>query len=132
VDKFVKESNEKNNSAKVTVTVKRQKLADLKVSKITFTSPPETGVLTTAVAHLTNIGKKDSGTFNVKWYLDGKQVGYGGHKSLAPDEVSNDNIRFDWTPTPGVHTLRFKADVDKYVKESNEKNNSAKVTVTVQ
>jgi hypothetical protein len=132
VDKFVKESNENNNSAKVTVTVKRQKLADLKVSKITFTSPPEAGVLTTAVAHLTNIGKKGSGTFNVKWYLDGKQVGYGFHKSLAPGEVSNDNIRFDWTPTPGVHTLRFKADVDKYVKESNEKNNSAKVTVTVQ
>jgi len=132
VDKFVKESNENNNSAKVTVTVKKQKLADLEVRKISFTSSPEAGVLTTAVAHLTNIGKKDSGTFNVKWYLDGKQVGYGFHKSLAPGEVSNDNIRFDWTPTPGVHTLRFKADVDKYVKESNEKNNSAKVTVTVQ
>ena len=131
VDDFVKESNEKNNSAKVKVTLKRPKLADLKVSSISFTSTPKAGKLTTAVANLTNKGNAKSGIFNVKWYLDGKQVGYGSHKSLAPGEVSDDNVRFDWTPTPGVHTLRFKADVDDHVKESNENNNSAKVKVNL-
>jgi hypothetical protein len=37
----------------------------------------------------------------------------------------------DWTPTPGEHTLRFSADVDNTVQESDETNNSFEVTIYV-
>jgi spore germination protein YaaH len=105
--------------------------ADLEVSGIDFASPPMPGVRTTAVARLTNVGRAPSGVFNVKWFLDGEPVAASSHTSLGPGEVSNGNIRFDWTPTPGVHTLRFDADVDNQALERNEGNNSATVTVWV-
>ena len=72
-----------------------------------------------------------SGVFTVKWFLDGVQVGYGGHESLDPDEVSNGNIRFDWTPTAGTHTLQFVADADDDISETNEDNNRATDIVDV-
>ncbi len=89
------------------------------------------GETVTCKAILTNRGGMDTGVFNVKWYMDGAQVGYGSHANLAPGETSNDNVRYDWTPTKGVHTLRFDADVDNHVKESNERNNSKRRTVHV-
>jgi subtilase family serine protease len=131
VDSQVAESNESNNSATVAVSVGTQKLADLKVSGITFTSTPTAGVPTVAVAQLSNVGTAASGGFNVKWYRNGIQVGYGYHASLAAGQVSSGNIRFYWTPTAGTHTLRFVADVDSQVTESNESNNSKQVGVYV-
>jgi subtilase family serine protease len=127
VDSQVPELDEANNSATVTVRVE----ADLEVSRIDFTSPPRAGVRTTAVARLANVGRAPSGVFNVKWFLDGAQVGYGSHASLAPGQVSSGNVRFDWTPTAGRHTLRFRADVDNQVPELSEANNRASVTVQV-
>ena len=117
--------------------------ADLVASGIKFYKPgyPETpenevshliaGELVTCKAILTNRGGLDTGDFNVKWYMDGQEVGYGGHTNLAPNETSEDNVRFDWTPTQGRHTVRFDADVDDQVAESNEDNNSTQRTVYV-
>jgi hypothetical protein len=131
-DGHVMESNESNNAAEITVTVAApQGKADLQVSGISFTSTPSAGVRTTAVAQLANVGQSSTGVFNVKWFLDGAQVGYGSHTSLAPGQVSSGNVRFDWTPTAGSHTLRFQADVDNHVSESNESNNSFDRTVSV-
>lgn len=98
---------------------------DLRVTDINFTpSHLFEGLRTTAIAELTNVGASHTGGFNVKWYLDGVQVGYGSHRSLAPGEVSVDNIRFDWTVPQGEHTLRFEADADDHVSETNEGNNN--------
>ncbi len=127
VDGEVTEANEINNSARVTVNVKNP--PDLKVSGITFTSTPKVGVRTTAVADLANVGETPTGKFNVGWYLNGVQVGYGMHESLAPGEVSNGNVRLEWIPTPGKHKLRFVADVEGYVAESNESNNHKQIEV---
>ena len=129
VDNHVRESNENNNKYQKRINV--SDYADLKVSGITFTSPPRAGVPTTAVARLSNAGGSDSGVFNIKWFLDGVQVGYGSHSSLAPGQVSTGNVRFGWTPTPGNHTLRFEADVDNHVTESKENNNSYEVAISV-
>lgn len=104
-------------------------LPDLLASNITFTSPPSVGVRTNAVASLTNQGSSESGVFNVKWFLDDVQVGYGGHDSLGPGQISSGNVRFDWIPTAGQHTLRFEADVDGHVSEADESNNQTSVTV---
>jgi hypothetical protein len=131
-DGHVRESNEANNAFEVTVTVAAPPpKADLQVSGIGFTSTPSAGVRTTAIAQLANVGQSSSGAFNVKWFLDGAQVGYGSHTSLSPGQVSSGNVRFDWTPTAGTHTLRFQADVDNHVSESNESNNSFTRTVSV-
>lgn len=92
---------------------------------------PIVGQIVTCKAILNNIGKSNTGIFNVKWFLDGRQVGYGSHSNLSQGETSNDNVRFDWTPTVGMHTLRFVADCDNHVLESNEKNNSYTKTVWV-
>jgi subtilase family serine protease len=58
-------------------------------------------------------------------------VGYGGHTPLAPGEVSNGNVRFNWTPSAGTHTLRFAADVDGQVREDNESDNTFIVSLVV-
>ena len=129
VDGHVIETNEFNNAFRHELRVRNP--ADLKVSGISFTSTPTWGVKTTAVAQLSNVGQTASGSFAVKWFLDGVQVGYGGHASLAPGEVSSGNVRFDWTPTAGQHTLQFVADVNSQVGESNESNNSASVAVNI-
>jgi subtilase family serine protease/murein DD-endopeptidase MepM/ murein hydrolase activator NlpD len=129
VDGHVIEADELNNVFRLELRVRNP--ADLKVSGITFTSPPKFGVRTTAVAQLSNVGATASGAFAVKWFLDGVQVGYGGHTSLAPGEVSSGNVRYDWTPAAGQHTLQFVADVNAQVAESNESNNSASVSVNI-
>jgi hypothetical protein len=129
IENAVAESDELNNSVEMEVNVPG--LPDLKVRGISFTSPPRAGVRTTAIARLVNRGQSASGIFNVKWFLDGVQVGYGSHASLAPGAVSSDNVRFDWTPTPGTHRLRFEADVDGHVSESKETNNAYTVKVRV-
>jgi hypothetical protein len=115
---------------------------DLVTSDIKFYKPnspelpenevtPEIGKLVTCKAILTNKGCSDTGIFNVKWNLDGKQVGYGSHKNLVPGATSDDNVRFDWTPTNwGVHSLEFIADVDNHVSELDEQNNTITKEIT--
>jgi len=127
VDHVVHEIDETNNDSQVTFMLPD---IDLEVSGIRFTSTPAVGVPTTAIAHLANVGLDDSGPFNVRWSLDGAQVGYGRHDSLAGGEVSNGNVEFRWTPTtPGAHTLQFEADVDRHAHEVDETNNHARVLV---
>ncbi|MBU0759796.1 MAG: hypothetical protein KKA34_05480, partial [Candidatus Omnitrophica bacterium] len=92
---------------------------------------PQAGQLVTCKAILKNQGDASTGVFNVKWYLDSSQVGLGSHKSLAPGETSNDNVRFDWTPTVGRHGFYFAADCYRQVSESNEENNNFSKSVTV-
>jgi subtilase family serine protease/murein DD-endopeptidase MepM/ murein hydrolase activator NlpD len=129
VDGDVAEISEINNWARLAVTIRSP--ADLKVSGITFSKKPASGVRTTATAKLANAGKTASGAFAVKWYLDGVEVAHGLHASLSPAEVSKGNVRFAWTPTVGTHTLQFLADADSQVGETNESNNSGVVTATI-
>lgn len=114
-------------------------MANLQVSDIRFYKPrttiettPEEGKLVTCFAVLKNTGNKDTGVFNVKWFLDGEQVGYGSHGNLPPNnQESQGNVRFDWTPKREGHTLKFVADVDNHVKESNEYDNQIEKIVYV-
>ncbi len=105
-------------------------LPDLVVDGIDFSSPPTGGLPTNATARLRNGGQAASGPFNVRWLVDGVQVAAGGHDSLDPGQTSTGNVHFTWTPpTSGVHTLRFEADFDLHVAETNDGNNGAEVTV---
>jgi hypothetical protein len=81
-----------------------------------------------------NTGDAATGTFNIKWYVDGKDVGaYGSHSGLAAGStVLNGNSQFTWTLPAGSHKITFAVDVDDFIPESNEDNNSTSVTVAVQ
>ncbi len=132
VDGHVAESNESNNFFERSVTVSAPSLPDLVVDDISFSPAPSVGVQTVVTARLRNAGTLDAPQFNVKWFFDGSQVGYGSHRPLAAGATSSDNVRFFWTPSGGgVHRLRFEADVDRFVDESNENNNAWEESVTV-
>jgi hypothetical protein len=72
--------------------------------------------------------------FNIKWLVDGQDVGaYGSHDGISRDtSVMDGNSQFDWSfSTAGTYTVTFVVDVDDHVAESNEGNNSTDVTVQV-
>ena len=121
-----------------TTTYTENNEADLTVSNIKFYESyktneitPQAGNTVTAFAVLKNNGGQETGIFNVKWFLDGQEVGYGSHASLKPGEVSDGNIRYNWVVTTGNHTLSFVADCDNNVGETNEGNNNFQITVNV-
>lgn len=90
------------------------------------------GTVVTFDSGVRNGGTAGTGGFNVKWFVDGVQVGYGGHAGVAAGAtVLAGNSAYTWTATAGTHTIRFALDVDGHVLESNEGNNSIAVTVTV-
>jgi hypothetical protein len=126
------------NVSESTSTTSSNNQVDLGVSNIKFYEPyttneitPQAGNAVTAFAVLKNNGGQETGIFNVKWFLDGQEVGYGSHASLKPGEVSDGNIRYNWQVTAGSHTFSFVADCDNHVGETNEENNNFKITVNV-
>lgn len=83
---------------------------------------------------ITNHGDTPTDVFNIKWFVDGEEVGaYGSHDGLPPNTTTLDgNSQFDWTfDTPGTYTITFTVDADNHIPESNEDNNSRNVTVEV-
>jgi hypothetical protein len=131
-DNHVSESNEGNNSTSITVVVAPPR-PDLTPTAITYNSADlvrgRQVLFDSGVQNLKNVA---SGSFNIKWFVDGVQVGYGGHVGVAGNStVLNGNSAFTWTAVAGTHTLTFSLDVDNHVAESNEGNNSRSVTVTV-
>jgi hypothetical protein len=82
-----------------------------------------------------NTGQKKTPSFNVKWLVDGKDVGaYGSHDGVPGGTiVLNGNSQFDWTPKEaGTHLITFTVDADNHVAETDETNNSETVHVTVE
>lgn len=81
-----------------------------------------------------NRGDENTGVFNIKWLVDGKEVGaYGSHDGVPKSTlVMNGNSQFDWTfDRSGSYSIAFIVDVDNHIIESNENNNSRSVTVRV-
>jgi hypothetical protein len=79
-----------------------------------------------------NAGSVLTSNFNIKWFVDGVQVGYGGHNGIpAGAIVMNGNSQYTWTATEGTHKIKFVVDADNHIVESNEANNSATKTVIV-
>ncbi|MBL7155994.1 MAG: hypothetical protein ISS87_00080 [Candidatus Pacebacteria bacterium] len=89
------------------------------------------------VATLKNQGNSDTSIFNVKWYLNENEVGYGSHDNLLINETSDGNVRYAWKVVDGTHTFKFQADVggsinEQHVIESNENNNEFSKTIVVE
>lgn len=110
-------------------------LPNLRPTAITFDqSTAVTGRSIYFDSGIENVGNANSGGFNIRWLVDGRDVGaYGGHAGVpAGQTVLNGNSQFSWIfNSAGSHTVGFLVDVDNNVKESNEQDNSRGVTFSV-
>jgi hypothetical protein len=131
-DDSVIEENETNNKMEADVTVQGSSpLPDLLVDDIRFDPPPTRGQETTATARLSNIGSTESGTFRVKWLVNGQEVS-GTTPADFGETSTHETVQFVWTPdTSGSHTLGFEADVNGTVGETDETNNAHEATVDI-
>lgn len=75
----------------------------------------------------------NSTSFNIKWLVNGNEVGaYGSHAGVPGNTtLLNDNSQFTWTAQPGQHVISFIVDADNHITESNEQNNRIDYTITV-
>ena len=82
---------------------------------------------------ISNNGLADADGFNIKWFVNGEEMGYGGHQGIrAGSQDMTDNSQFNWVPTQaGTFEISFVVDCDRFIDETNESNNTASVTVTV-
>ncbi|OGY43974.1 MAG: hypothetical protein A2731_02495 [Candidatus Buchananbacteria bacterium RIFCSPHIGHO2_01_FULL_39_8] len=79
-----------------------------------------------------NQKETDTNVFNIKWYVDGIQKGYGSHWGINGNTTDmNGNSQFNWIAQKGSHTIKFVVDADNHINESDENNNSTQVTVSV-
>lgn len=81
-----------------------------------------------------NAGDANAGVFNVKWFVNNAQVGYGSHAGvLAKSTVMNGNSAYTWKVPEGSlsYEIRFEIDTENHIGESNETNNSVVLQVQV-
>ncbi|WP_116708497.1 CARDB domain-containing protein [Actinomycetospora cinnamomea] len=82
---------------------------------------------------VSNLGDAWTGVFNIKWLVDGAEVGaYGSHNGVpAGTRVVDGNSQFSWSFNRGCHDVEFLVDADNHVSESVEYNNKGYVNVCV-
>ncbi len=80
-----------------------------------------------------NAGTVDSEGFNIKWFVNDAQLGYGGHPGIAAGtEDLTSNSQFYWTPNAaGKFEVKFLVDSDDTIQESGEENNAVVVNIVV-
>ena len=133
-DNHLEEGDESNNEKSVIVEAGSDSaFIDLLPAPITFNEsqlvPGKTVFFDTGIR---NAGNTASGAFNIKWFVDGEQLGYGSHSGVpAGSTVMGGNSQFWWEATPGEHEIVFVVDADNHSPEANERNNRATVKVNV-
>lgn len=109
--------------------------ADLSPTGIRYKSPVVAGRNVFFDSGIRNTGGQGSGVFNIKWLVDGREVGaYGSHENVpAGSSKLNGNSQFNYTfGDPGsFHTVTFIVDVDNHVRERFEGNNRQSVQILV-
>ena len=136
-DQNVVESNESNNEASITITIPEEMTpdpADLIPTAIKYNSTSvAVGKTIELDSSIQNIGSTASGIFNIKWFVNDVQVGYGRHDSIAAGVTNlNGNSAYLWTPSAaGRYTIKFVVDADGHVKESDERNNEITIIIQV-
>lgn len=81
-----------------------------------------------------NQGQRATDTnFNIKWFVDDKVLGYGGHDAVAANtEVFDGNSQFSFTPAQkGLYLITFYVDCDDFIDEVLEANNLSYLYVTI-
>jgi PKD repeat protein len=91
---------------------------------------PQHGEMVTFTAHVMNKGTVASGSFNLRWLVDGTEVSSSAHPSLAPGEEAEETYQWSWAHTvvseclQGEHTVAFEVDPENNVSETYESNNA--------
>ncbi|MBN2736702.1 MAG: hypothetical protein JXR70_06950 [Spirochaetales bacterium] len=126
-DNEIDENDETNNSVSVDISL----LADLEPLAITYAGDiPEPGETLRLESAIANNGTVDSSAFNIAWYVDDVQLGYGSHEAVPAGETdSTGNSFFDYTVEEGEHEIRFVVDSDDEVEESDESNNQVSIVI---
>jgi archaellum component FlaF (FlaF/FlaG flagellin family) len=104
--------------------------ADLVVSNVTVLGNLTEGESTFVFATVQNVGAATAGPSNATVYADGLALGTRGVPSLAPGATYTVGALWNGT-TAGTHTVTAFADSRAQVKESDEGNNVANVSVYV-
>jgi subtilase family serine protease len=108
---------------------------DLTPVSIKYTDTVTAGKLVGFDCLVKNAGTANSSGFAVKWYVNGKEICTGTHigvpagKSLI--DPSDGGTLFYNFSTPGTYTVTILVDSNNEVAESNEKNNSLTISISV-
>ena len=80
-----------------------------------------------------NDGAVDSEGFNIKWFVNGEQLGHGGHPGIPANGVDmTSNSQFSWAPpAAGDYVIEFFVDSENTLKETDESNNTVTITVSI-
>jgi len=128
-ENLIKELNENNNVISTTVTVKPKELPDLTVQFQEIPEKFEVNKEYEIKVLVKNIGTAAADTFNVELTVNGARVEKKEIKGLA--EGASEVLTFSWTPTAaGDYTLKATVDPENLIKELNENNNVATVSVS--
>ncbi len=124
------------NGVQLTLTINPSNAPDLTITAIsTSSSSVNEGTSITIYATVKNVGTQDASNVYVGFYYDtvsaSTHIGNASVGSLAAGSSANVQISWDTTGHTGTHTLIAYADPDNLVMETNESNNSATTSVTV-
>lgn len=112
-------------------------LPDLSVNLLTIETPSserDAGETIRFNSSIQNTG--DAGTvtdFNVKWFVNGEIMGYGGHDAIAGNSIVDDgNSQFSFQPNhAGQYLVTFEVDCDNHIRESDETNNVMEILLSI-
>ena len=119
VDLYVRATSTSAEMDEVKLTLD-VKLPDLKIMSVEYDPTTTTRLEPTLVTiHVANEGSFSAENVNVVMLEDGKEL--GREVVTTMNEGSIASVTFQWTPTPGKHTLTFRVSND--VPESDHDNN---------
>jgi len=122
------ESNDTNNEAEKAITV--QTKPELCTTDISFSpvSPTE-GESVTITAVINNTGWSAASDFTASFFVDGALI--GNITNISVNALSSSKATITWLAVSGKHNIRVFADSYDVIQESNETNNNASRTITV-
>jgi PKD repeat protein len=131
----VKDNSGTTSSNVASVEIRAEAAPDLIVSAlVSSNNKAPQGSKVTLTATIKNQGTADAGPSHTQFLLDGKtQLGLVSTSGLAPG--ASVQVSVDWFTAgvkKGQHTIKATADKSNEVTESNENNNTKKITVSIQ
>jgi uncharacterized membrane protein len=104
-------------------------LPDLIIDSITFSdSGPTDGETIQISATVRNQGGYGASYFKVGFFVDGISK---ENKTTSVPNSSSATLQFSWTAASGSHTVRFTADTEDVITESDESNNQKESSISV-
>ena len=116
----------------ITITLGRADLYPTSITTPSLTGTIKAGDQVFFDSGIGNRGVVSTGVFNIKWFVDEAQVGYGSHSGVPANTTLMDgNSQYSWTAVAGTHIIKFMVDADNFVDESDETNNIVSITISV-